>query len=385
MTRTSDRPAKPHAMPTLDSRGTLKMVLDEGGPGMCLFTITNACNARCRFCGFSHDLLPRREWRFLDLTAARDAIDILYTNGVRYLAIQGGEPTLHADLAEIIAHAAALDMQPLLVTNGLLLTQERVRQLVAAGVSGFVISIDAMDVGVHEANRGLPGLCARIRTANQAIVAAGLVSTASVTMSRLVEYEKIPAFLQSLGFHSVTFSYPLTHLGSSYLSFSDSELVDLNDAELIDAFEQIKQLKKHFHVLNSLPSIEEMQRFIRGEKQIYPCLGGFKYFYMDWELLLWRCHYWHEPMCSIYDFDGSQRVRDGCTKCMIDCFRDSSVLHHIGVTLHDAYRSLQRLEFARTLKVLLQPNNVGSIRAVLEELPWIIKMNNGRSPHCGPT
>lgn len=382
MIKTSSCQKKPNAMPTLDPRSTLKMVLDEGGPGMCLFTITNACNARCRFCGFSHDLLPRGEWRFLDLAAARDAIDILYNNGVRYLAIQGGEPTLHAELAQIIAHAAALNMETLLVTNGLLLTQERVRELVGSGVSGFVISVDAMDVQMHEANRGLPGLCARIKTANQAITTNGLGSTASVTMSRLVEYEKIPDFLLSLGFHSVTFSYPLTHLGSNYLSFSDSELVDLDDAELIDAFEQIKQLKKHFHVLNSLPSIEEMQRFIRGERQIYPCLGGFKYFYMDWNLLLWRCHYWHEPMCSIYDFDGSQRIRDGCTKCMIDCFRDSSVLHHIGVTIHDAYLSLQRLEFAKTLKLLLQPNNMGSIRAVLEELPWIIKMSNGRSPQC---
>ena len=189
MIRNSDCQMKPHDMPPLDSRSTLKMVLDEGGPGMCLFTITNACNARCRFCGFSHDLLPRREWHFLDLNAARDAIDILYTNGVRYLAIQGGEPTLHADLSKIIVHAAALDMQPLLVTNGLLLTRKRVHQLVAAGVSGFVISIDAMDVEGHEANRGLPGLCARIKSANQAIAASGLVSTASVTMSRLVKYQ----------------------------------------------------------------------------------------------------------------------------------------------------------------------------------------------------
>jgi len=379
MNRDNSSATKHGEMPNIDSRGTLKMVLEEGGPGMCLFTITNACNARCRFCGFSRDLLPRQSWSFLKLQAAYDAIDILYQQGVRYLAIQGGEPTLHADLPFIIKHAATLKMQTLLVTNGFLLTQNRVSELVACGVSGFVISVDSMDANVHESNRGLPGLCARIRTANRFIQANGLVSTASVTMSRLVDYNKIPDFLKSLGFLSVTFSYPLTQLGSSYLSYSDSELVNLNLSELIEAFDKIKLLKKHFHVLNPSPSIDEMQRFIRGETQIYPCLGGYKYFYMDWNLLLWRCHYWHEPMCSIYDFDGSQRVRDGCTKCMIDCFRDSSVMHHIGVAIHDAYQNLHELDFAKTIKVLFQRSNMGSVKAVLEELPWIIKMNNGRN------
>ena len=46
-----------------------------------------------------------------------------------------------------------------------------------------------------------------------------------------------------------------------------------------------------------------MQRFLRDEPQQYPCLGGYRYFYLDWKLQLWRCHFWEEPLCSIYDFD----------------------------------------------------------------------------------
>jgi hypothetical protein len=47
-------------------------------------------------------------------------------------------------------------------------------------------------------------------------------------------------FFESLGFKSCTFSYPLTNLGSSYLSFSDIGLVNYRVDELIEVFEQIQ-------------------------------------------------------------------------------------------------------------------------------------------------
>jgi len=45
-------------------------------------------------------------------------------------------------------------------------------------------------------------------------------------------------------------------------------------------------------------------------------------FYLDWKLNLYRCHFWETPMCNIYEFDQSKLIRDGCTRCMIDCYRD---------------------------------------------------------------
>ena len=45
------------------------------------------------------------------------------------------------------------------------------------------------------------------------------------------------------------------------------------------------------------------QRHLRGEKEKFGCLGGHKYFYLDWHLNLYRCHFWETPMCNIYQFD----------------------------------------------------------------------------------
>jgi MoaA/NifB/PqqE/SkfB family radical SAM enzyme len=360
-------------LPERDGRKTLRLLLEDGGPGFCQFALNNACNARCGFCGFALDKLPRKDWHYVERDGALEAIDILYRQAVRYLVLTGGEPMLHPDLLKIVQRASDLGMKVLLVTNAGLLKPHRIRELVAAGLSSFIISIDAADAETHERNRGLPGVCERIREAIVVIDDLGLHSTASVTMSRLVDYEALPDFLKSLGFKAVTFSYPLTKLDSNFLSFSDSDLVSYSDAELLQAFEQVKALKKRFPVVNPTASLTEMQRYVRGEEQRFPCLGGFQYFYLDWHLDLWRCHNWDRPMCHIKDFDGSQRVRDGCTKCTIDCYRDSSVMQHVGVSVHDAYQSFKRGHLREGAAALTRKGNLGSVHAVLEQLPWLLK------------
>jgi MoaA/NifB/PqqE/SkfB family radical SAM enzyme len=365
--------ASSRPLPEPDRRSTLRLVLEDGGPGFCQFAVNNACNARCGFCGFALDKLPRKDWHYVEREGALEAIDILYRQAVRYLVLTGGEPMLHPDILEIVQRASRLGMKVLLVTNAGLLKPHRIRELAAAGLSSFIISIDAADAATHERNRGLPGVCERIREANAVIDELGLHSTASVTMSRLVDYDALPDFLKSLGFKAVTFSYPLTKLDSNFLSFSDSDLVNYSDAELLQAFEQVKALKKRFAVVNPTASIEEMQRYVRGQEQRFPCLGGFQYFYLDWHLDLWRCHNWDRPMCHIKDFDGSQRVRDGCTKCMIDCYRDSSVMQHVGASAHDAYQSFKRGHLREGAKALTRKGNLGSVHAVLEQLPWLLK------------
>lgn len=360
-------------LPVTTNRSTIRMVLEDGGPGFCQFAINNACNARCGFCNFALDKLPRDAWKYVTREGALDAIDILYRQGVRYLVITGGEPMLHPHLLEIVERATELEMKVLLVTNGSLLRKRRIRALAEAGLSSLIISIDAASIEAHEKNRGLPGVCEKIRKASPVIKELGLHATASVTMSRLVDYESLPAFLTSLGFDSVTFSYPLSELGSNFLGYSDSDLVNYSRDELLEAFERVKRLKKKFLVVNPAPSLEEMQRYVRDEEQKFPCLGGYQYFYLDWNLDLWRCHNWAKPMCSIYEFDGSQRVRDGCTRCMIDCYRDSSVMQHIGVSAHDAYQALRAGKLGDAARAVTRKGNLGSVRAVLQELPWLLK------------
>ena len=81
-------------------------------------------------------------------------------------------------------------------------------------------------------------------------------------------------------------------------------------------------------------------------------------------------------MCSIYEFDSSKLVRDNCTKCMINCYRDSSLMQNIAVSMQDAYQSIKKGNLLDTAKALTRKSNIDSLRAVVEELPWIMRFSN---------
>ena len=370
-------PLKPVQRPAKGAFQLLRDVLEHGGPGYLQFAITNLCNADCDFCGFARSKFDPKARRSVTLQEARDAIDLALKNHIGYLLFVGGEPMVHRDLRAMVRYAAERGIHPMICTNGGLWTEENMRGLVNDGLSSVIMSIDAHDVAKHEANRGLLDVCRKIKRANEFFHAAGLQTTASITASRLIDdYDRLPAFLETLGFKSCTFSYPLTSLASSYLSFSDSGLVNFSKDELLELFEKIKQMKRRsgFPVVNPTESLTEMQRHLRGEKEKFGCLGGHKYFYLDWHLNLYRCHFWETPMCNVYDWDESKLIRDGCTRCMIDCYRDPSVLQFVAISASDAWNNLKRGRLGAAARNFFDTRNLTSLKAVWEDRKWIEKV-----------
>jgi MoaA/NifB/PqqE/SkfB family radical SAM enzyme len=370
-------PLPPVTRPRTSAFQLLRDVLAHGGPGYLQFAITNICNAKCDFCGFAVDRFDPRQRRSVTLAEARDVIDICVKNHIGYLLFVGGEPLVHKDLRAMTRYAAERGIHPMICTNGSLWTDQNMRELASDGLSSVIMSIDAHDVAKHEKNRGLPDVCRKIQRANEVFGELGIQTTASVTASKLIDdYDKLPEFLTRLGFKSCTFSYPLTSLASSYLSFSDSSLVSYKTEELIQVFERIKQMKRRsgFPVVNPAESLSEMQRHLRREPEKFGCLGGHKYFYLDWKLNLYRCHFWEKPMCSIYEFDSSKLIRDGCTRCMIDCYRDPSVLQFVAINASDAWQDLKRGKLLSASKRIFDRRNLTSIKAVWEDRKWIGKV-----------
>ena len=366
--------SRPVSRPKSGAFRLLGETLHHGGPGYLQFAITNICNAKCDFCNFAVDRFDPKQRRSVTLQEARDVIDICVRNHIGYLLFVGGEPLVHKDLRAMTRYAAERGIHPMICTNGSLWTEQNMQGLVSDGLSSVIMSIDAHDVARHEKNRGLPDVCRKIKHANEVFQRLDVQTTASVTASKLIDdYDKLPAFLTELGFKSCTFSYPLTSLASSYLSFSDSSLVSYKTEELIQVFEKIKQMKKRsgFPVVNPTESLTEMQRHLRKEPEKFGCLGGHKYFYLDWNLNLYRCHFWEKPMCNIYEFDSSKLIRDGCTRCMIDCYRDPSVLQFIAVNASDAWKDLTHGRLVQAARKILDRRNVTSLRAVWEDRKWI--------------
>lgn len=76
-------------------------------------------------------------------------------------------------------------------------------------------------------------------------------------------------------------------------------------------------------------------------------------------------------MCKVYEWDATKRIRDGCTRCMIDCYRDPSVLQFVAVSASDAWHNLKRGRLVAAAKNVLDSRNLTSLKAVWEDRKWI--------------
>lgn len=338
----------------------------KGGPGLCNIAVTNSCNAACDFCNFARGRVTDLRW--IDADRFAGALGILHGRGIRYVSFFGGEPLLHPRLEEMIATTVAKGLVPAIITNGWLLPG-RLERLANAGLKTVYVSLDAASVAAHESNRGLSGLVSRIRSATAQMPALGMTPIAQVAMSRLLDdYAALAPFLRDLGFVAVAFSYPQqARLGSSSLAWSDqSGLMRFSNGELLSAFEGVDELRKSFPVNNPRASVADMKRHLRGEREKFVCYGGYKSFYMDWNYDIWRCDAWSKPLCSVWDFAETALVRDGCTACIADCYRDSSVMLHFAVSLGDALDRLAEGQVLQAIKELADRRNLSSLGAVAD-------------------
>jgi len=309
----------------------------------------------------------------------RQGLHPLAANGVRYIVFNGGEPLLYPHLLDILAASREFGIQNLLCTNGRLLNRDKIAALQNAGVSHLIISIDAASESEHDNHRGLPGLCRAIQELLPEIKRSGMKPVASVTISRLFSnFDLLGKFLAHLGFQLVTFSYPLTVLNSSYLSYAADAAVTFSDAEMVDLFQRLKDWlpRAPVTVLNPSLAMTELQRQLRGQPVRFPCLAGYKYYYIDWHLNVYRCNYLQKVLGPLEDFAVLPRVRDDCHACIIDCYRDASVQQYLAIVLGDSWTEMRQGKWGPALRRLLHPNNILSLGAVLESWHWL-----GRHQH----
>ncbi len=344
----------------------------QGGPGFVQIAVTNACNAHCRFCSFPQ--VPADDRRMAGPARLARGLAAMQRAGIRYVCFTGGEPLLYPDLLPALTQARDLGLQTLLVTNGLLLTPSLIRSLEEAGLQTLIISIDAASAQAHDRHRGAPGLIFHIREVLPRIHEAGIRVVASVTLSRLLDdLDALVHFLRDLGFPLVTFSYPVTRIDSSYLGFADNHLVDYSAEELARLFTQILALKGRspIAILNPRMGLIEAQRQIQGLPGRFPCLAGFKYFFADWNLEVYRCHFLSDTLGSLEDIDRLTPIRDNCNSCNIDCYRDPSVYQYVAVSLADTLAAWRQGNIRQGFRSLFNPTNALSLAALLEGRHWV--------------
>jgi MoaA/NifB/PqqE/SkfB family radical SAM enzyme len=95
------------------------------------------CNLDCAYCN-EYDKTSKP----VPLESMYERIDRLAALGISILTISGGEPLLHPELDDIIRHIRHHGIIAGMITNGYLLTADRIDRLNRAGLEHLQISID---------------------------------------------------------------------------------------------------------------------------------------------------------------------------------------------------------------------------------------------------
>ena len=114
-----------------------KGVVSTDHPVMAHIIPIRRCNLACRYCNEFDDFSKP-----IPLEMMKSRIDHLTRLGTTIVTLSGGEPLLHPELDQIIAHIRSHPMLVGMITNGYLLTADRIQRLNRAGLDHLQISID---------------------------------------------------------------------------------------------------------------------------------------------------------------------------------------------------------------------------------------------------
>ncbi|HUS59114.1 MAG TPA: radical SAM protein [Planctomycetota bacterium] len=175
-------------------------------PATANLAITHGCQAKCVHC--SADLFKDDNKSELTTEELKRVIDQSLELGCNIVIFTGGDPFCRKDLLELVSYVDKDKANMMMFTNGLGLTQSRVRELADAGPATINISIDHVDPEIHNKLRGVPGLYQKAlegaARAREAGILVGVSTYATGERLRDGSLERLLQMAQKEGFNEVT-------------------------------------------------------------------------------------------------------------------------------------------------------------------------------------
>lgn len=255
------------------------------GPIKAEWEVINTCNAKCLTCLHWKE---KADSKILSTSEGKNLIQQLARSGLLNLYFTGGEPLLRKDLTELLSYAKKYGLSTALVTNGLLISERRARELVNAKLDTIYISIDAAEADLNDEIRGLNGyfdlalaaidnLKSMRRNANPKIFIKATISNKNVDqLVRLAE------LANTKGIDG--FSFQLAQiLENANFIFDESLLLDQQNRNVF--LEQLELLLKDFsHLLTgSFEYYQALQEYIENPESLqkYRSISGFSFAQID--------------------------------------------------------------------------------------------------------
>ena len=229
-----------------------------GRPIVVSFEVTDSCSCYCKHCDHGG---PRDDSRNLRPADYRRYMDVLRPCVVQ---VSGGEPLLRDDIVEIVRNIKAGDGIPytILVSNWSHMTEDRYRDLHAAGIDQFSVSLDFPD-DRHDAFRGYPGLYDHLSDLVPRLAALGhddIVLNSCITSDNLAEINRLADKAREWGVNICYSSYSARRTGCRDYSLTTPQQLSLLNSEL----DQVESRRDSTNwIVNAPTTLDATRRFFQ--------------------------------------------------------------------------------------------------------------------------
>jgi MoaA/NifB/PqqE/SkfB family radical SAM enzyme len=226
------------------------------------------------------------------------------------MTLQGGEPLVHPDIVRLVSQTVAAGMSCAIIINGWFLPRY-ITSLAEAGLCQSIVSIDSATLADYERNRGLEGLERRLAEGSAQARAGGLPVQASVNCQPSVTTNcRIPC--AALG--STTSHFPVRVVTPRLHLTGLREIVAgrSRPRRTVGCAGRDRPAEEAVSGAQPAGVASRGCALCTRKRQAVSCIGGYKYFYVDWNLDIWCCEAWNEPLGSVFDLDRIPDQREPC-------------------------------------------------------------------------
>lgn len=289
-------------------------LLDRDRPLLSHLVVTRYCNLDCAYCNeFDKVSAP------VPFATLAERIRKLAALGNLFLTLTGGEPLTNPDHERAIAEGRANGMSVTTITNGFLLTRERIEAMNRAGLQGLQISIDGVrpDAVTKKTLKSLKGKLELL--ADWAAFPVNINSVLGITEERTQDALEVARFARGLGFsHTV-----------GVMHGDDGTLAPLSDAQR-RVYAELLAGGKIGHRFNHFVF---QRNLIEGRPNAWKCRAGGRYLYICEDGLVHYCSQQRgTPGIPLADYGLADIRREFMTPkacapmCTVSCVHQTSFL-----------------------------------------------------------
>ncbi|MFL6450876.1 MAG: radical SAM protein [Bryobacteraceae bacterium] len=322
------------------------------------------CNLACTYCNeFDKDSPP------VPTSEMLRRIDKLGALGTSIVTFSGGEPTLHPDLDLLIGRVRKQGAIATIITNGYLLTPERIKRLNAVGLDYLQISIDNVQPD-EVSKKSLKVLDRKLEWLKE--YATFDVTINSVLGSAIAQPEDayaIAARAKALGFNSTV---GVLHDGSG-------QLEPLNGIQS-GIYQRILGLGKGLFSFSHFEAFQS--NVVKGLPNSWHCPAGGRFLYICEDGLVHYCSQQRgHPAIPLMQYNHEDLLREGrkakgCAPfCTISCVHQTAML--------DDFRTRPTEALTKILNGRKERNVAWKPPAAVRALEWIFLRNSQRRAVIG--